>query len=260
MGQEDLGFLGQYDGAGYPRVGVTVNVVLLTLRQGRLAVLLVERGTLPFAGCWALPGGFVRRDESLEGAARRELLEKAGVARLSPGMHLEQLRTYGEPDRDPRLRVITVAYLGLAPDLPVPVGGDAPTRFWPVEDLAAADAPPLAFDHGRIVADGVERARSKLEYTALATGFVEEPFTVADLRRVYEAVWGTRLDPPNFQRKVLGTADLLAPAGSPLPSAGPGRPARLYCRGTAELLHPPMLRPGLPRPQVVPLEARREAR
>ena len=148
------------------------------------------------------------------------------------------------------MRVVTVAYLGLAPDLPVPVAGSDATqaRFWPVEDLASPDGPALAFDHARIIGDGVERARSKLEYTALATAFVDEPFTVADLRRVYDAVWGTRLDPANFQRKVLGTADFLVPTGSPPSSpGGPGRPARLYRRGTAELLHPPMLRPTTPR-------------
>jgi 8-oxo-dGTP diphosphatase len=261
MQQDDASFIERYDPSAYPRVAVTVDVVLLTLRQGKLAVLLVERAAPPFQGCWALPGGFVQPDETLEDAARRELSEETGVDRLPPGMHLEQLRTYGDPGRDPRMRVITVAYLGLAPDLPMPVGGGhaAQARFWPVEDLAGADAPALAFDHARILGDGVERARSKLEYTALAAAFVEEPFTVADLRRVYEAVWGTRLDAANFQRKVLGTTDFLIPAGSPPPAAaGPGRPARLYRRGTAELLHPPMLRPTTPRPtQIVALEARR---
>jgi 8-oxo-dGTP diphosphatase len=261
MRHDERAFLQGYDPSVYPPVAVTIDVVLLTLRQGKLTVLLVERAVPPFEGCWALPGGFVRPDETLEEAARRELSEETGVARLPAGMHLEQLRTYGDPGRDPRMRVITVAYLGLAPDLPVPVGGTdaAQARFWPVEDLESPDAPALAFDHARIIGDGVERARSKLEYTALATAFVDEPFTVADLRRVYEAVWGTRLDPGNFQRKVLGTADFLAAVESPLPAtAGPGRPARLYRRGTAQLLHPPMLRPTGPRPaQIVALEARR---
>jgi 8-oxo-dGTP diphosphatase len=261
MTQHDAAYLARYDPAAYPPVAVTVDAVLLTLRQGKLAILLVERAAPPFAGCWALPGGFVRPDESLEAAARRELSEETGVARLPPGMHLEQLRTYGDPDRDPRMRVITVAYLGLAPDLPVPVGGGdaARARFCPVEDLAGPDAPALALDHARILADGVERARAKLEYTALATAFVEEPFTVADLRRVYDAVWGTRLDPANFQRKVLGTADFLLPVDRQAPADGPGRPARLYRRGTADLLHPPMLRPSTPRPgQIVALPARRQ--
>jgi 8-oxo-dGTP diphosphatase len=250
MNQDERAFLERYDPGAYPAVAVTVDIVLLTLRHGRLACLLVERAAPPFQGCWALPGGFVRPDETLEDAARRRLSQETGVARLPPAMHLEQLCTYGDPDRDPRMRVVTVAYLGLAPDVPVPVacGDAAQARFWPVEDLDAPDGPALAFDHARILGDGLERARSKLEYTALATAFVDEPFTVADLRRVYDAVWGTRLDPANFQRKVLGTADFLRPAASPLSSpGGPGRPARLYRRGTAALLHPPMLRPTTPR-------------
>ena len=247
MALDEQQFLTSYDASRYPRVAVTVDVVLLTLRQGKLSVLLVERGSHPFRGCWALPGGFVRPDEDLDVAARRELVEEAAVDVLPAAMHLEQLRTYGAPNRDPRMRVVTVAYLGMAPGLPVPVGGGdaARARFWPVEDLSTEDGPTLAFDHDRIIADGVERARAKLEYTPLATAFVDEPFTIADLRRVYETVWGAPLDPANFQRKVLSTADFLVPAGSLTPSpAGPGRPARLYRRGTAAFLYPPMLRPG----------------
>ena len=245
----------------YPPVAVTVDVVLLTLRQGRLSVLLVERGVPPFQGYWALPGGFVRPDETLDAAAARELAEETAIDAPPAGLHLEQLRTYGDPGRDPRRRVVTVAYLALAPALPLPSGGGdaSQARFWAVEDLQASEGPPLAFDHAGIVADGVERARAKLEYTTLATAFVEEPFTLADLRRVYEAVWGTRLDPANFQRKILGTQDLLAPvAGRAAPATGVGRPARLYRRGTAKLLQPPMLRPAAPHAgQIVTLASRR---
>lgn len=231
---------------------VTVDAVLLTVRAGQLAVLLVERALPPFAGSWALPGGPVRSDEDLAAAAARQLAERAGARGGAGGVHLEQLRTYGAPGRDPRGRVVSTAYLGLGPDLPAPAD-PARARFWAVSDLdltGGADGPEgpsLAFDHGRIVADGVERARSKLEYTALATAFVEEPFSLADLRRVYEAVWGAPVDPANFRRKVLSTPGFVAPVGDrAAPGPGGGRPARLYGRGTSLLLHPAMLRPGAP--------------
>lgn len=222
---------------------VTVDVVLLTIRAGSLSVLLVNRPAEPFKDSWALPGGFVRPDESLVDAARRELRAKTGVDRLPPGMHLEQLRTYGEPGRDPRGRVLSVSYLGLGPDLTVPTGSEQGGRFWPWEDLQGADAPELAFDHQRILEDAVERARAKLEYAPVASAFVDEPFTIADLRRIYEAVWGVTLDAPNFRRKVLGTPGFVSPVGETAPPKGGGRPAELYRRGSATLLHPAMLRP-----------------
>ena len=130
------------------------------------------------------------------------------------GLHLEQLASYGAPDRDPRQRVVTVAHLALAPDLPVPLGGtDAAEAAWhPVAPLLAAGGPP-AFDHGRVLADGVERARSKLEYTPLGAAFCPSEFTVSELRRVYEAVWGGPLDPRNFSRKVTGSPGFLVPTG-----------------------------------------------
>jgi 8-oxo-dGTP diphosphatase len=217
-------------------------VVLLTIRDERLCVLLVRRGVPPYLGRWALPGGFIDADEGLAAAAWRELSEETGLTR--PAVHLEQLASYGDPARDPRGRVVTVAYLALAPDLPAPVAGsDAAAAEWsPVEPVLAGPA-ALAFDHRAILGDGVERARSKLEYTPLATAFCPAEFTVAELRRVYEIVWGGRLDPRNFHRKVTGTPGFLAGTGR-LTSRDGGRPAQLYRRGTATLLHPPMLRPG----------------
>lgn len=234
-------FLQSYDPSAFPPVGLTVDVALLTIRQGRLTVLLVRRGAHPFRGTWALPGGFVRPTENLDEAARRELGEEAGVTASS--WHLEQLRTYAAPDRDPRMRVVSVAYLGLMPDLPRPLAGTdaAEARFWPIADLWSDEGPPLAFDHADIVADAVERARSKLEYTSLATGFVEEPFTIADLRRVYEAVWSVLLHPANFRRKVLSTPGFVVPTGEDR-STGRGR-ADLYRRGDVTTLHPAILRP-----------------
>ncbi|WP_432543502.1 NUDIX hydrolase [Kineococcus sp. SYSU DK002] len=220
----------------HPVTAVTVDLVVLTVRGGALSVLLVERGEEPFAGRWALPGGFVRPDEDLPEAAARELAEETGLPRGS--VHLEQVGSYGTPGRDPRQRVVTVSYLALAPDLPVPhAGTDAADARW----SPVADAHGLAFDHDRLLADAVERARAKLEYTPLATAFCPPEFTVAELRRVYEAVWGTALDPRNFHRKVTGAAGFLEPTGGTSTRDG-GRPAALFRRGRAATLHPPLLR------------------
>jgi 8-oxo-dGTP diphosphatase len=228
-----------YDPRAYPPAAITVDVVLLTIRDDSLMVLAVRRGVPPYQGQLALPGGFVRPEEDLEGAAARELAEETGLTAGS--VHLEQLASYGEPRRDPRMRVVSVAYLALAPRLPLPrAGSDADEASWiPADDLLAA--PCLAFDHHQILADGVERARAKLEYTPLATAFCPLEFTVAQLRRVYEVVWGTALDPRNFHRKVTGTPGFLVPAGS-VTAGERGRPAQVYRRGPAHLLHPPILR------------------
>ncbi len=172
--------------------------------------------------------------EAVDDAAARELVEETGVA----GLHLEQLGTYGEPRRDPRMRVVSVAYLALAPDLPVPVAGtDAAAASWvPVAEVGA-----LAFDHARILGDGVERARAKLEYTSLGTAFCGVEFTVAELRRVYEIVWGVSLDPRNFHRKVTGVEGMLEATGETTSRDG-GRPAAVFRRGPAGVLYPPLVR------------------
>jgi 8-oxo-dGTP diphosphatase len=225
-----------------PQAAVTVDVVLLTVREDTLQALLVTRGTDPHKGDLALPGGFVLTNEGLPEAATRELAEETGV--VMPRLHLEQLATYGAPGRDPRGRVVTVAYLGLGPDLPDPhAATDAADAGWlPVGPLLTGRRSRLAFDHGQILADGVERARAKLEYTPLATAFCPPEFTVAELRRVYEAVWGVALDPRNFHRKVTGVDGLLVEVGERTTKRG-GRPAMLYRRGPANLLMPPLLRP-----------------
>ena len=224
-----------------PKASVAVDLVVLTVRDGALSALVVRRGIAPYKGRWALPGGFVLDDEDLSDAATRELEEETGLSSLQA--HLEQLATYGAPRRDPRGRVISVAYLALVPDLPAPVAGSdaAEARWSPVDELLA-DRRQLAFDHHAILSDGVERARSKLEYTLLATAFCPDEFTIAELRRVYEAVWGTELDPRNFHRKVSGTDGFVAAARDTTTRDG-GRPAQLYRVGKAKLLHPPMLRP-----------------
>lgn len=222
----------------WPRFAVTVDLVVLTVRHGRLHVLLVRRGEDPWRGAWALPGGFVRPDEDLHEAAARELEEETGVQQAAG--HLEQLGSYGAPDRDPRMRVVSVAHLVLAPDLPEPTAGtDAAAAAWvPVDEVAGPD---LAFDHARILADGVERARAKLEYSPLATAFCAERFTVAELRAVYEAVWGRPLDPRNFHRKVTSVPGLLVDTGERR-SEGRGRPAAVYRPGPATTIAPPLSR------------------
>jgi 8-oxo-dGTP diphosphatase len=219
---------------------MTVDLVVLTIRSGQLSALLVRRGKPPFKGRWALPGGFVEPDEDLRAAAERELAEETSVAGAATG-HLEQLATYGAPRRDPRGRVITVAYLALLPDEPVvTAGSDATVAEW----HEVTDPPRLAFDHAQILGDGVERARSKLEYTALGAALCPPEFTVAQLRDVYEAVWGASLDPRNFHRKVTSTEGFVVPIGASTGGAR-GRPAQLYRRGPAETLYPPLLRPAL---------------
>lgn len=235
-------YLANYDPTRYHRPSVTVDVVALTIHQGRLSVLLIERAGHPFRGFWALPGGFRDPDESLDAAARRELAEETGVD--LDDAHIEQLATFGDPGRDPRGDVISVAYMAFVPDLPLPTAGSdaAAARFWPVEDLEGADAPELAFDHAEIIAAGVERARAKLEYTNLSTFFVSEPFTVADLRRVYEATWGVELHAPNFRRKVTSTPGFITPTGETV-NLGRGKPAVLFTRGEATTLAVPILRP-----------------
>ncbi|ANZ34792.1 NUDIX hydrolase [Lentzea guizhouensis] len=222
-----------------PDVAVAVDLAVLTVRAEQLQILLVERGIEPFRGALALPGGFLESAlEDIEKAAFRELAEETGLA--PEGLYLEQLKTYGTPDRDPRRRVITVCYLAVLPNLPTPVaGGDADVARWvPVETALAGQ---LAFDHAQIICDALERTRSKLEYTTLATAFCPAEFTVTELRRVYEIVWGEQLEPRNFHRKVTGAEGFLVPTGEKTIRNG-GRPALLHRRGHASLLHPALLR------------------
>jgi 8-oxo-dGTP diphosphatase len=219
---------------------VTVDLVVFTIREDELCVLAVRRGVPPYRGRWALPGGFVQEEEGLLDAAQRELAEETGLEQLA--VHLEQLATYGAPRRDPRMRVVSVAYLALAAELPDPAAGtDASEARWRrVADLLSSPS-RLAFDHDEILADGLERARAKLEYSPLATAFCAGEFTVAELRHVYEVVWGADLDPRNFHRKVTGSAGFLVPTGRRTTRNG-GRPAQLYRRGKAKVLNPPISR------------------
>lgn len=225
-----------------PSVFLTVDLVILTLRETELRVLLVERGGEPHQGALALPGGFLNNtSEDIPDTAQRELREETN---LDPSrLHLEQLGTYGTPSRDPRGRVVSVAYLAIAPELPEPIAGtDAARAAWqPTRDVLS-DRLPLAFDHQEILVDGVERARSKLEHTALATAFCADTFTIAELQQVYEAVWGVSLDPRNFYRKAQKVPGFVVPAGSER-RATRGRPARLFTAGGQTVLSPPLTRP-----------------
>jgi 8-oxo-dGTP diphosphatase len=199
---------------------VAVDLVIFTVRDGVLQVLLIERGVPPFQGRWALPGGFIRQGESLEQAALRELREETGVRNV----YLEQLYSFGEPNRDPRGRVVTVAYYALiaADRAPLAPGSDASAaRWWPV-----GDHPPLAFDHVGILDYAVERLRNKLEYTTVGFQLLPKKFTLTQLQRVYEAILGRRLDKRNFRRK-MELLDILTPLEE-WARDGPSRPAQLY--------------------------------
>lgn len=225
-----------------PSVYLTVDLVILTLCAGELRVLLVERGAEPHLGALALPGGFLKHTgEDIVEAAQRELREETDLDLAK--VHLEQLGTYGSPGRDPRGRIVSVAYLAIAPELPEPVAGtDAAGASWQAAQAVLDGRSPLAFDHRGIVADGVERARGKLEHTALATAFCDATFTIAELQQVYEAVWGVSLDPRNFYRKVQKVPGFIAATGGERRQTR-GRPARLFTAGTRQVLSPPLTRP-----------------
>ena len=243
----EAAWLRRYDPAEFPPFAVTVDLAILTVRDGSLQVLLVRRDEHPFRGWWALPGGHLHHGvESADAAAQRELVEETGIDTRAAGLHVEQLATYSDPQRDPRIRaglqVVSIGYVALAPSMPDPVAGSdaADASWWPVQALPGR----LAFDHPRILADAIERVRAKLEYSTIATSFLTEPFSLAELREVYRAVWGRAPDPANFRRKVLATAGFVRPAeGVGVPTAAGGRPPELYRRGTADLIAPPLARP-----------------
>ena len=221
-----------YDPSRFPAFGVTVDVVILTMSAAKLHVLLISRGEEPFKGMWAIPGGFKRPNETLDEAAKRELAEETGVdaARL-----LTQFGAYGDPGRDPRLNVVTVAYLAVLRDVgDVVAGSDAAVAaLVPVSD-ALNGRIDLAFDHQQILRDAIERARIELEVSGIATAFVGTTFTMAELRSVYEAIWGVQLDAANFRRSIIGEEGWVIPTGRrSRPGASGGRPAELYRAGKA---------------------------
>lgn len=204
----------------YPHPAVTVDIVVFTIRDARLAALFVKRKEDPHKGSWALPGGFVRIDESLDRAAERELREETGVE----GVYLEQLYTFGEPDRDPRERVITVAYYALIPSdrLTLRAASDAEDARW----FAMAELPALAFDHAQIVGAAYERLRAKLDYSTIALQFLPRSFTLAELQAVYETILAEPLDKRNFRKRILALG-VLKETGK-MQRDGAHRPAKLY--------------------------------
>jgi 8-oxo-dGTP diphosphatase len=209
-----------YDPSKYDRPSVTVDVVIFTLIERELHVLLVQRKRWPYEGYWAIPGGFIEMDESLEQAARRELEEETGVR----DVYLEQLYTFGDVGRDPRTRVISVAYIALirAESQKVRASDESTAvRWFPVRALPER----LAFDHEQILDLAVSRLRSKLEYTTLAFQLLPEVFSILELKHIYEQILGEKLDKGNFYRKIKESGLL---EETSLLREGRGRPTRLW--------------------------------
>jgi 8-oxo-dGTP diphosphatase len=198
---------------------LAADIVIFAVRNGHLEILLIERGGEPFRGCWALPGGFVEHDEDIDAAACRELEEETGVK----GLSLEQFHAFGDPNRDPRGRVVSVAYYTLVPagQLAPRAADDAARAQW----FDADKLPALAFDHAAIVALARKRLGSELERTTRAAPFLAKAFTLAELRSLHELIRGERIKPPGFRKRILAL-DLLEPTGK-VPKQD-GRPVRLY--------------------------------
>ena len=204
----------------YLHPAVTVDIVIFTLRADELKVLLIKRALSPFQGEWALPGGFVDLDESLDAAARRELEEETGVA----GVYLEQLYTFGTPDRDPRERVITIAYYALIPSdrIVLQAATDAEGVSW----FGLEELPELAFDHSEILGIAHERLVAKLDYSTIAFQFMPQAFSLSELQQVYEVIFRASVDKRNFRKRILAL-NLIEPTGAEK-REGAHRPAKLY--------------------------------
>ena len=210
--------------------------------DGALHVLLVRRGQAPFEGMWAIPGGFKLPTETLDEAATRELAEETGVNAASL---LTQFGTYGDPGRDPRMNVVSVGYLAVIRDIGNVVAGTdaAEASLMSVADVLGGEI-PLAFDHDRILRDAVARVRVELEVSGVATAFVGPTFTLAELRAVYEAVWGVHLDGANFRRSIVAEDGWVIPTGRRArPGASGGKPAELFRAGRAWKHGGPIRRP-----------------
>jgi 8-oxo-dGTP diphosphatase len=205
---------------GYEQPAVTVDLVIFTVDDDLLKVMLVKRAEHPFADSWAIPGGFLKTSESLEEAALRVLKEKTGVENV----YVEQLYTFGDPDRDPRARVITVTYFALLPwkDLVQPASNKVTDLMW----ASIHHLPNLAFDHGEIVAYAVKRLRAKASYSNIVYGLMPRQFRLSELQRMYEIIINAKLDKRNFRKRMLATG-LLQETGRK-DVAGAHRPAMLY--------------------------------
>ena len=209
----------------YPHPALTTDIVIFTIRQEELKVLLIKRALAPHKGEWALPGGFIKLDESLEEGARRELEEETGVA----DVFLEQLYTFGQPDRDPRERIITVAYYALIPTdtIEIRAATDAEGVSW----FGMHELPELAFDHRKILDMAHRRLVDKLNYSTIAFQFMAKEFTLPELQQVYELILGEPLDKRNFRKRIL-SLDVVKETGEKR-KEGAHRPAMLY-----RLIHP----------------------
>ncbi len=210
---------GQYS-YRYPHPAVSTDVAVFTIRDQRLQLLLIQRAAEPYRDMWALPGGFLDIDEDLEACAKRELAEETGIS----GVYLEQLYTFGAPDRDPRERVISVAYYALVPSdrLQLKAASDAADVRW----FAWGQLPPLAFDHRQIVTLAHRRLVAKLDYSTIAFQFMPKTFTLSELQAVYEILVNERLDKRNFRKKMLALKKI-EEVGE-LRRTGNHRPARVY--------------------------------
>jgi 8-oxo-dGTP diphosphatase len=231
-----------YDASQFPAFAVTVDVVILTMTEGILHVLLVRRGLAPFEGMWAIPGGFKLPSETLDAAARRELAEETGVDAASL---LTQLGAYGDPGRDPRMNVVTVAYLAVLRDVGLVVAGTdaADAAMVPVSKVLSGRL-EVAFDHRRILRDALERVRVELEVSGVATAFVGATFTLSELRAVYESVWDVQLDGANFRRSIVSEDGWVIPTGRRArPGSAGGKPAELFRAGSAWKRGGPVRRP-----------------
>lgn len=208
-----------YAPAAFPPLAVTVDLVLMTVHDGRLAVLLQRRGVEPHKGDWALPGGFVGAAESLDAAAQRILADKAGLGHA----WLEQLYSFGDPARDPRMRIVTIAYFALLPaaDLAEPLAARADLVLAPIDTL-----PVLAFDHLSIVDHAAARLRGKLDYAPVAFALLPPRFTLRALQDVHEAILGMSLNKPAFRRRMIDTGWIEGTGEKE--TGGAFRPAELY--------------------------------
>jgi len=204
----------------YPHPAVTTDIVVFTIRDEQLKLLLIKRKLVPFKGQWALPGGFVTLNEDIEQCAKRELVEETGVKNV----YLEQLRTYGDPQRDPRERVITIAYFALIASEKIRIQAD--TDAAAVNWFDTGDLPKLAFDHATIVNDALQRLQKKLDYSAIAFQFLSEEFTLSELQKIYEIIRGGEIDKRNFRKWALSLEDI--EETGEMNNAGAHRPAKLY--------------------------------
>ncbi|GAA1353291.1 NUDIX hydrolase [Falsarthrobacter nasiphocae] len=238
-------FLAAYNPADHPPFAVTADLALLAVERGELFVLTRRRASHPFEGRLGLPSGFLGETESAGEAAERIAREKTG---LGTSVAVEQLKTYTAPDRDPRMRVVSVAHVGIAATMNArlpKVVADGQTQWTRCADLKGAE---MAFDHAEILEDAIERIASRMEFTLVAARFLPEAFTLSQIRMVYAAVWGVDLDPGNFQRKILASGTLEETGERYLASGGRGAPAKVYRpRVTGDPLRPAFLSPPLRR-------------